>query len=125
MERLVDEQVLKTGTVREIYYLTGNNPVSKERFITWDKGVEIKSATFFSTLVFKSSISRLVLVSKVKIISLTIEWLHRIKSKLTLGTWINEIVQVFVTGVLVRISFAISEKNELKEFALREGSDIL
>ena len=124
MERLVDNPVLKTGTVREMFNLTGNTPVSKERFMTWDKGVEIKSATFFSTLVFKSSISRLVLVSKDKIISLTIEWLQRIKSKLTLDAWINESGQVFVTGILVRISFAISEKNKLKEFAIKEGSDI-
>ena len=34
LERLVDEPVLKTGTVREIFNLTGNTPVSKERFIT-------------------------------------------------------------------------------------------
>ena len=64
------------------------------------------------------------MVSKDKIIPLTIEWLQLIKSKLTCDARINESGQVFVTGMLVRISFAISEKNDLKEFVIREGWDI-
>ena len=65
------EPALNMGTVRDIFKRSSKIPVSKDRLIIRAKGMETFSATFFRTFVFKSSMSKLVLVSKDVIIFLT------------------------------------------------------
>ena len=120
----MDKPALKKGTVREIFNLSGKIPVSKERFITWASGVENKSGTLFKTLVLRSSISRLVLVSKDKIISLTVEWSQFKSSKLELEGWTNKSGLVEAAGIFERMSLAISEKKVLNKLAISVGSEI-
>ena len=58
------EPALNIGTVRDIFKRSGKIPVSKDRLMICAKGMETYSATFFRTFVFKSSMCKLVLVSK-------------------------------------------------------------
>ena len=55
------EPALNMGTVRDIFKRSGKIPVSKDRLIICAKGMETCSATFFRTLVFKPSMSKLIL----------------------------------------------------------------